>query len=99
MGAIRKRTLTRWTPPLVAGGLVVASLAAVVRRGEEGRRLSQELDRLEAEESILNDRLAAQTARADSLGALPRIERAAGAIGLRRAGDGEVFHVADGSGR
>jgi len=82
---------------LTAGCLVIASLAAVVRRGEEGRRLSQELDRLEADESIARDRLATQTARADSLAALPRIERAAGALGLRRAEDGEVFHLTEGA--
>lgn len=69
----------------------------VVGRGEGGRRFSRELDRLDAEEAIVRDYLAAQVARADSLGALPRIERAARAIGLRRAGDGEVFHLADGA--
>ena len=59
--------------------------------------MSQELDRLEADELITIDRLAAEEARVDSLGALPRMEAAAAEIGLRRAGDGELYHLSDGS--
>jgi len=43
----------------------------------------------------MRDRVAAQTARADSLAALPRMEAAAGEIGLRQAEDGEVFHLSE----
>lgn len=74
---------------------MVVSLAAVVRRTEEGRRLSRELDRLEAEELVMRDRLAAEAARAESLASLPRMEEAASGLGLRQAGDGEVFHISD----
>lgn len=92
---MRRKTLRRWGLPLVGGVLLVASLAMVVRRSEEGRRLSQELDRLEAEEVILRDRVAGEIARVDSLGALPRMQEAAAKIGLRRAGDGELFHISE----
>lgn len=87
--------LRRWGAPFLAGLLLVASLAAVVRRTEEGRRLSGELDRLEAEQLVLRDRVAEQVARVESLTALPRLEEAAGDIGLRQAEDGEVFHISD----
>jgi hypothetical protein len=79
----------------VGGALLIVALTSAVRRSEHGRRLSQDLDRLEADELILRDQVGAQTARADSLAALPRIETAAGEIGLRRAGDGEVFHLSE----
>jgi len=92
---VRIRTLRRWGPPFLAGLLLVSSLAAVVRRTEEGRRLSGELDRLEAEQLVLQDRVAEQVARVESLTALPRLEQAAGDIGLRQAEDGEVFHISD----
>lgn len=87
--------MRRWALPVLAAGTLVAALAAVVRRGEEGRLLSRELDRLEAEEQILHDRVAAQRARADSLAALPRMEEAANAIGLRQAEDGEFLYLSD----
>lgn len=95
MKRVRGRTLRRWALPLLAAGTLVAALATVVRRGEEGRLLSREVDRLEAEEEILDDRLAAQRARADSLAALPRMEEAANAIGLRQAEDGEFIYLSD----
>lgn len=79
----------------MAVGTLVAALATVVRRGEEGRLLSRELDRLDAEEQILYDRLAGERARADSLGALPRMEAAAIEIGLRQAEDGEFIYLSD----
>lgn len=79
----------------MAVGTLVAALATVVRRGEEGRLLSRELDRLDAEEQILHDRLAADRARADSLAALPRMEAAAAEIGLRQAEDGEFIYLSD----
>lgn len=91
----RKRTVRRWALPALAAGTLVAALATVVRRGEEGRLLSRELDRLEAEEQILDDRLATERARADSLEALPRMEAAAREIGLRQAEDGEFVYLSD----
>ncbi|MDH3732242.1 MAG: hypothetical protein OEU54_01865 [Gemmatimonadota bacterium] len=92
---VRRKTLRRWGLPLVGGTLLVASLASAVRRSEDGRRLSRELDRLEGAELILRDRVAGQVSRVDSLSALPRMEEAAREIGLRRAGDGELFHLSD----
>ena len=73
----------------------MAALATVVRRGEEGRLLSRQIDRLDAEEQILHDHLAAERARADSLEALPRMEAAATEIGLRQAEDGEFVYLSD----
>lgn len=87
--------LRRWAFPAVGGVALVLSLAAAVRRSEEGRQLSRELDRLEAEEVLLIDRLAAEEARVDSLGALPRMQEAAATLGLRRAGDGELYHLSE----
>ena len=92
---VRKRTLRRWALPFFGVALVVAALATAVGRGEDGRRLSRELDRLDADELIVRDEVATQAARADSLASLPRMERAASRLGLRQAGDGEVFHLSD----
>ena len=92
---VRTRALRRWGVPLVSGAVLVASLTVAVRRSEEGRKLSTELDRLESDGGILRDRLATQLARSDSLAALPRMEVAARELGLRRAGDGEVFHLSE----
>jgi len=85
----------RWGIPVLATLALVAALATVVRRGEEGRLLSRELDELEAEARIAEDRLAVERARADSLEALPRMESAATRIGLRQAEEGEFFYLSD----
>lgn len=95
MKRVRKRTLGRWGLPVLAAATLVLALATVVRRGEQGRLLSRELDRMQSEEQILEDRLAIERARADSLEALPRIEEAARSIGLRRAEDGEFIYLSD----
>jgi len=90
---IRRRTLLRW---LAAGAAIIAlaaSLASVVRRGEEGRRLMAELRGLEAEERVVTDRIDAARARVDSLAAPARIEPAAEALGLQRAGEEQLLQV------
>lgn len=92
---LRRRTLRRWALPSLAIVALIASLAVVVGRGEEARRLSHELSRLQAEREIARDRLSQLTARVDSLGSLGRLEAAAGELGLRQAGDGEVVYLAD----
>lgn len=92
---VRRKTVRRFALPLVGGALLIVSLTSAVRRSESGRRLSQELDELEDAALILSDQVETQNARVDSLGALPRMEQAAGAIGLRRARDGEVFHLSE----
>lgn len=92
---MRGRTLRRWALPSLALLGLIASLAVVVRRGEEARRLSHELSRLQAEREIARDRLAETMARVDSLSSLGRIEEAAGELGLRQAGEGEVVYLAD----
>ncbi|MDX1395249.1 MAG: hypothetical protein R3195_12705 [Gemmatimonadota bacterium] len=92
---MKMRPVRRWGIPLASGAVLVASLTLAVRRSEEGRRLSTELDRLESEEGIFRDRLATEIARSDSLAALPRVEVVARELGLRRAGDGEVFHLTE----
>jgi hypothetical protein len=92
---VRRRSLRRWAFPGLGAALVVAALATVVRRSETGRQLSRSLDGLDRQEQILRDRLTGERSRADSLEALPRIEDAAGRLGLRAAGDGEFFLVAE----
>jgi len=87
--------LRRFALPLVGGALLVVSLTSAVRRSESGRALSRELDRLEADELILRDRVATQSARADSLASLPRMEAVGTDLGLRQAEDGEVFHLSE----
>ncbi len=90
--------MRRWLGPAVAGLALIAGLGLVVRRSEEGRGLSRELSTLEGEERLVRDRLASAEARIDSLTSLRRIERAATELGLRQAGDGEVFYLTDGDG-
>ncbi len=91
----RKRTFRRWALPAIATGILVTSLISVVGRSEEGRRLSADLDRLAETEQVVRDRLSGEVARADSLASLPRLEAAAGELGLRQAKEGEFFYVAD----
>ncbi|MXX78114.1 MAG: hypothetical protein F4Z33_03840 [Gemmatimonadales bacterium] len=72
---------------------LAASLVSVVRRGEEGRRLMAELRGLEAEDRVVTDRIDAARTRVDSLAAPARIERAAEALGLQRAGEEQLLQV------
>lgn len=90
---IRRRTLLRWMAAGVAVSALAASLASVVRRGEEGRRLMAELRELEAEGRVVTDRIDAARTRVDSLAAPARIERAAEALGLRRAAEEQLLQV------
>ena len=79
--------------PAAAVLALVASLVSVVRRGEEERRLMTELRGLEAEDRVVTDRIDAARSRVDSLVAPARIERAAEALGLLRAGDEQLLQV------
>ncbi|WP_419939987.1 hypothetical protein [Candidatus Palauibacter sp.] len=90
---IRRRTLLRWMMAGVAVIALAASLVSVVRRGEEGRRLMAELRGLEAEDRVVTDRIDAARTRVDSLAAPARIERAAEALGLQRAGEEQLLQV------
>ncbi len=90
---VRRRTLRRWVTPGLAIATLLASMVMVVRRGEVGRRLSAELEALEAQGSVASDRIVAERARVDSLTTLTRIEDVAGSIGLRRAVDAELVQV------
>lgn len=83
----------RWLMAGVALFALAASLTTVVRRGEEGRRLMAERRGLEAEARIVTDRMDAARARVDSLTAPARIERAAEALGLQRAGEEQLLQV------
>ena len=94
---IRRRTLIRWMTAGMAVAALAASLVSVVRRGEEGRRLMTELRGLEAEDRIVTDRIDAVRTRVDSLAAPARIERAAEALGLQRAGEEQLLQVDAGS--
>lgn len=75
--------------------LFVGALVTVVRRGQEGRELSMELQRLEAEARVVADQIVAEEARIDTLTTLTRIEEAAGELGLRRAAPLELVQVRD----
>ena len=90
---MRRRTLLRWSGASLAVLALAASLVSVVRRGEEGRRLTAELEGIEAEMRIVEDRIDIVRARVDSLTTPARIERAAGAIGLRRAEEEQLLQV------
>ncbi len=90
---VRRRTLLRWLVVGVAIIALAASLARVVRRGEEGRRLMAERRGIEAEDRVVTDRIDAARARVDSLAAPARIERAAEALGLQRAGEEQLLQV------
>ncbi|MCY3699776.1 MAG: hypothetical protein OXH46_09090 [Gemmatimonadetes bacterium] len=90
---VRRRTLVRWMTAAAAVLALAASLVSVVRRGEEGRRLMAELRGLEAEDRIVTDRIDAARTRVDSLAAPARIERAAEALGLQRAGEEQLLQV------
>ncbi len=90
---VRRRTLLRWMTAAVAVLALAASLVSVVRRGEEGRRLMTELRGLEAEDRVITDRIDAARARVDSLAAPARIEGAAEALGLLRAGEEQLLQV------
>ena len=90
---VRRRTLLRWSAPSLALLVLAASLAMVVRRGEEGRRLTAELGGIEAEMRIVEDRIDVARTRVDSLAAPARIEEAADALGLRRAEEAQLLQV------
>ncbi len=90
---LRRRTLRRWAAPALGALALAAALIAVVRRGEEGRRLARELGAVEAEAHVMVDRIQTQRVRIDSLSARSRMQGAAGALGLRPVSDGEFVHV------
>ena len=90
---VRRRTLVRWMTAAAAVLALAASLVSVVRRGEEGRRLMADLRGLEAEYRVVTDRIAAARTRVDSLAAPARIEVAAEALGLQRAGEEQLLQV------
>ncbi len=93
---VRRRTLLRWPTAGMAVLALAASLMTVIRRGEHGRRLMAELRAVEAEAGIVMDRMDAARARVDSLAAPSRIERAAGALGLQRAGEEQLLRIGAG---
>ncbi|MXX67419.1 MAG: hypothetical protein F4Y74_00385 [Gemmatimonadales bacterium] len=90
---IRRRTLIRWLTAAMAVIALAVSLMSVVRRGEDGRRLTAELRGLEAEDRIVTDRIDAARTRVDSLAAPARIEREAEALGLQRAAEEQLLQV------
>ncbi|WP_419161175.1 hypothetical protein [Candidatus Palauibacter sp.] len=90
---VRHRTLLRWMTAGVAVLALAASLASVVQRGEDGRRLTAELGELEAEARIAGDRIDVERARVDSLTTPARIEREAEMLGLHRAVEEQLLQV------
>lgn len=90
---VRRRTLVRWMTAAAAVLALAASLVSVVRRGEEGRRLMAELRGLDAEDRVVTDRIDAARTIVDSLAGPARIERAAEALGLQRAGEEQLLQV------
>ena len=90
---VRRRILRRWSATSLAVLALAASLVTVVRRGEEGRRLTAELAALEAELRIVGDRIDLARAKVDSLTTAARIEGVAGALGLQRAEEEQLLQV------
>lgn len=66
-----------------------------IRRGAEGRRISEALEQLEREERVADARVAAATSVLDSLLSRERILQAAARLGLRPASDGDVVFLAE----
>lgn len=90
---MRGRAVRRWAVPALAVLALAATLASVVARGEEGRRLTRAAAALEEETRIVQDRILVEGARVDSLTTLSRMEDAAAEIGLRQAVDAELVQV------
>lgn len=94
-GPSRWRRLWGVALPLLGAVALVLSMASVVRRGTEARRLSKEVEVLRRAEQITRDRLDQVARRADSLASRARIREVAGRLGLRPATDLEIVFLVD----
>jgi len=72
-----------------------AGMLTAVDRGDEGRRHSARIERLEAEADAARSRVAEAMRRVDSLTSRERIGREARALGLRPASDEEITFLRD----
>ena len=87
---LRLRRWLRTTGIVLAGGVLVAGMAAAVERGSRARDLSEEITELERRSVALRSRVAEAMRRLDSLRSRERITREAGRLGLRPASDEEI---------
>lgn len=91
--ARRRFRLKRWARRLLVLVSVAAlggAMLAVVERGSEARRLSEEIGRLEQRQAVARAHVAEAMRRVDSLSSRDRIARAASRLGLRPASDEEI---------
>ena len=94
-GPIRWRTLRRRVLFALVLAAVPLSMGAAVRRAAHARRLSHDLEALNAAERVTRERLGRVTRRADSLSSRGRIRSASAELGLRPATDGEITFLED----
>jgi len=87
---LRWKSVRRWAPSIFALLALAVAMISAVRRGAEGRAISDELGHLSLEEQVVRDRLAEEAIRADSLGSRARIRVVAAEYGLRPARDHEI---------
>ncbi|MFQ5888452.1 MAG: hypothetical protein ACE5JR_00220 [Gemmatimonadota bacterium] len=89
-GSLRRRAIL-----IAALAALVSGMLVSIRRGAEGRRLSELLEELEREERAARARLADVMVRVDSLGSRERILEAGRELGLRPAMDGEIIFLSE----
>lgn len=87
---LRFRRWLRVGSLVVAGGVLVAGMAAGVERGAAARELSGEIGEFERREVGVEVRISEGMRRVDSLRSRERITREAKRLGLRPASDEEI---------
>lgn len=90
VGTARRRMM------IVAAALTIpAGLVISVRRSAQGTRLAEQIEDLRRETRLLEEALAEEVVRVDSLSSRDRIGRAATRLGLRLAQEDEVVVLGD----
>lgn len=81
---------------IVAAALTIpAGLVVSVRRSAQGTRLAEQIEDLRRETRLLEEALAEEVVRVDSLSSRDRIGREATRLGLRLAQEDEVVVLGD----
>lgn len=90
VGTARRRMM------IVAAALTIpAGLVVSVRRSAQGTRLAEQIEDLRRETRLLEEALAEEVVRVDSLSSRDRIGRVATRLGLRLAQEDEVVVLGD----
>lgn len=90
VGSIRRRALLLLAVLTIPAGLLVS-----VRRTADGTRLTEQLEELRRETTLLEEALVDEVVRVDSLTSRARIGRVAEELGLRQAEEHEVVILGD----